>query len=97
LNVITDLPEGRGTRRAVYVIVLVEPIAQNTSSRANAADLYAFGAPAFFAVEDGEGRPADGAGGGLADRAFDWRVSGVSWRLFGVGVIDGKEGYVRWY
>ena len=34
------------------VKVLVEPVAEDASAAARAADLYAFAAPAFFAVRE---------------------------------------------
>jgi len=39
--------------------VLIEPVAQYAPRGFQPADLHAFGFPAWFAVEDGEGRPAD--------------------------------------
>jgi len=51
----------------MHVVVLIEPIAQNTSRAAQSAHLDALTAPALLAVEDGEGGPADLAFGGLAD------------------------------
>jgi hypothetical protein len=49
--------------------LLVKPIPQHTPSRPQPTNLHAFGAPSLFAVEDGEGGPADLAFGGLADGA----------------------------
>lgn len=68
-DVVADLPERRGARGAVDVVVLVEPVAQHAAAGPQAADLHALGSPALFAVEDGEGRPADRAAWGLAYRA----------------------------
>ncbi len=52
------------------VVVLVEPVAQDAARGLETADLDALGAPAFFAVEDAEAGPADGAVGVGLDRAY---------------------------
>ena len=54
--------------------VLVKPIAEHASPAADPAHLDALGAPPFFAVEDGEGGPADLAFGCLADGACNTLV-----------------------
>ena len=68
-HLITNLPKHRRPRRSMHVKILVEPVAQNTPSGTQSADLHAFAAPAFFAVKDGEGGPADDAEGGAVDGA----------------------------
>lgn len=69
-DLVADLPKRRGARGPVDVVVLVEPVAQDSTGGAQAADLHALAAPALLAVEDAEGRPADRAAGRLADGSF---------------------------
>lgn len=45
---VADFPEGRRPCGTVDVVVLVEPVAQDTPGGAYAADLYAFGPPALL-------------------------------------------------
>lgn len=47
-------------------LLLVKPVPQHTPRRPQPTDLYALRTPPLFAVEDGEGRPADLTLGGLA-------------------------------
>jgi hypothetical protein len=50
LDVIRNLPESSRPSRTMTIKVLVEPVAEDTSAAAGAADLNTFTAPALFAV-----------------------------------------------
>lgn len=65
---ITQFPKSRRSSRSVRIIILIEPVSQNTARGLQTADLNAFAAPALFAVEDGECRPADCEVGVVGER-----------------------------
>jgi hypothetical protein len=59
IQIIAELPERGWTGGAVLVIVFVEPCPQDAASRLNPTNLNTLTSPAFFAVVDGERRPAN--------------------------------------
>lgn len=64
-DVVADLPERRGARGSVDVVVLVEPVAQHATGGPRTTDLDTFAAPSFLAMENAECCPADSPAGSL--------------------------------